>query len=601
MQNFPGLDHVPDLNNPTDKLLQSLRELETIIAISQAAVHVSITQDAEQLLPHLKFYLPSAPKQTFSESPFLRDFEPSPWEAYTFNVTSGLLRAGRKAVYLRDEVLSTVTEYIETCASLARSSANLSINGDTDGDLDDYGQSLPLGMAQVVRLAISLLGFLEAATNNADFFNFGERVRLIMTIRDIFSDKFVTALETVLSTLRNAKSQGHGFKEWKWWVKHYAAIRRPLGGMLLRQGFMAFVCSCASLLTVPPDALGCEDILDILQSKQKLHEIRNISSNVEIAEVIADIAADEHTMIETGSDYLQLGSAWQHRLAFQVKGYALKSFLCCSLLHEDAADPDLLLNWLESSLADSVQMADESLASIVLKSLAVLGQTSITTASNLSRSFPRYIVQGSFDTRLAPIAASTLSSILHVLPEDTTITTLYSLGNVLSSASGTDRIGHPNPITAGMAKVNGNANGIKQQPAGSSISFELSESDDSSVVHETVIQTIAGVASKSRDEKMIALAQSMLIQKIGRVNTAVDAIIITEVAKLSVYGGLLEFRSLLKLYSKLSHDALVQRNQLLLNSVCFILGNDDDKIRANVLHTGSCCVAPHLSEYDTRL
>ena len=536
-------------------------------ALSRAAAHLSNPQDAEHLLLHLKLYLLSAPKQTFSESPFLRDFEPSPWEAYTFNVTSGLLSAGRKAVYLHDEVVSTITEYIETCASFARSTANLSVNGNTDGDLEDTGHSLPLGLTRVVRLAISLLGFLEAATKDAGFFNVGERVRLLMTIRDILSDKFITALETGLSTLRNAKGLDHGVKEWKWWVKHYAAIGRPLGGNLLKQSYMAFVCSCAALLAVSPDTTGREDILDSLQSKKKVQEVRKVPSNIEVVETIADIAADEYAMIEAGSDYLQLGSAWQHRLAFQVKGYAFKSFLCCSLLQEDVADPELLLAWLESSLADSIQMADESLASVILKSLAVLGQTSSSMASNLSRSFPRYIVQGSFNTRLAPIAACTLSSILSVLPEDTTITTLYSLGNALSSTSATDRVGQPNPFTNGVVKASACVNGVKQQPAGSSVSLELSESENSLGVHSTVVQTIVGVASKSQDEKMIALAQSMLVQKIGRVNATIDANIITEVATLSIFGGLLEFRSLLKLYSKLSHDALVQRNQLLLNSV----------------------------------
>ena len=463
--------------------------------------------------------------------------------------------------------MSAVFDYVETCAELARTGANLSMNLDTDGDYEVYGYPLPPGLAQVVHLAISFLGFLEAAAKDAGFFNANEQIRLIETIKDIFSDKFMTALEAAFSTLRNAKGLEFEVKDWKRWMKHYAAIGRPLGGMLLRQAFMAFVCSCASLRTIPPDAVGDEDVLDMLQSRKRLQTVRNASSSSEILESIADIAADEYAMIEAGSDYLQLGSAWQHRLAFRVKAYALESFLYCSLLQEDAADPELLLTWLESTLADPVQMADEVLATTALKSLAILGQTSHTTASNLSRSLPRYMVQGCFDTRLALVAANTLSRILNVLPGDTTITTLYSLGNVLSATSGADRIGNPTAFNAGMARANQGINGTKQQPTGSSISIELSELGDSSVMYGTVIQIIVGVASKSQDEKMIALAQSMLVQKIGRVNIAVDAKIITEVATLSIYGGLLEFRSLLKLYSKLSHDAVVEQNQLLSNAV----------------------------------
>ncbi|KAI9668133.1 MAG: phosphatidylinositol-4- kinase [Bathelium mastoideum] len=549
------------------KTPMSLRELETAVALSKAVICASNTQDIELLLPRLKHYLLLAPRQTFSESPFLRDFKPSPWEAFTFNVTSGLLAAGRKAEYLRDEVMSVILIYVETCGRLAKTSPNLGANGGLEEMQDEYGQSIPPGLAQVIHLAISLLGFLEAAAKDATFFSPRERVHLIMMIREILSDSFMTALETALSTIRNAKSLGYKVKEWKRWVKHYAVDCRPLGAMLLRQAFMSFVYSCACLLVAPHDAFDNEDVLDTLQSKILLQELQKISSDTDIVESIADIATEEYAAIEAGADYLQLGSAWQHRLAFHVKAYALKSFLCCSLLQGDAADPDLLLTWLESTLADPVQMADRDLATSVLKCLAVLGRTSPTLASSLSRSLPRYIVQGSFDTNLAPVAADTLSSILEVLPDDTTITTLYSLGNVLSSASGTDRIGNLSSLNGGAGKASQGVDGTRYLPTDTSISLELAESDDYSVVYGTVIQTIVGVASKNRDEKMTALAQSMLVQKIGRVNAAVDAKIIVEVATLGIYGGLVEFRALLKLYSKLSHDALAQGNQLLLHSI----------------------------------
>ncbi|KAI9701436.1 MAG: phosphatidylinositol-4- kinase [Bogoriella megaspora] len=548
------------------KAPMTLRELETVIALSKAATRITNVKDAEQLLIHLKQYLPSAPKQTFTESPFLRDFEPSPWETFTFNVTSGLLSVGKKAAYLRDEVVASVIEYVETCASLARTSANLSINGEINDD-SDGDSSLPLGLPQVIRLTISLLGFLEAAAKDTSFFNSGERVRLIVMIRDILSDKFLTALETALSTLRNAKGSDAQTREWKRWVKHYGAKGRPLGAMLLRQSFMALVCSSASLLVVDSDALESGEILDLLQSKQRLREVRSSSSNFEMVESLADIAADEYAAVEAGSDFLQLGSAWQHRLAFQVKAFVLISFLCCSLLQEDAADPDSLMAWLESALADSVQMADEALATVVLKSLAVLSQISSTMASNLSRSLPRYIVQGGFDPRLAPVAASALSSILSSLPEDTTITTLYSLGNVLSSTAGADRIGTISPYNAGYANGVKSNNGRKQQPDGSSGSLDHSDSEHSPVVYGTIIHTIVGVARKSSDDNIVALAQSMLVQKIGRVSGTIDAEIVTDVATLSVCGGSQEFRSLLKLYSKLAHDALVQQNHTLLQAV----------------------------------
>jgi phosphatidylinositol 4-kinase len=58
-------------------------------------------------------------------------------------------------------------------------------------------------------------------------------------------------------------------------------------------------------------------------------------------------------VLEDGSDYLQLSSAWQQRLAFSVKAFALEAFLHCMVIDEEIADAETLLGWLEDSLTIS--------------------------------------------------------------------------------------------------------------------------------------------------------------------------------------------------------------------------------------------------------
>ncbi|CAI4217686.1 unnamed protein product [Parascedosporium putredinis] len=69
----------------------------------------------------------------------------------------------------------------------------------------------------------------------------------------------------------------------------------------------------------------------------------------------------------------------------------------------------------------------------------------------------------------------------------------------------------------------------------------------------------------------------MLLQKIGKVNSVVNAQIITGAAALSLKGGQLEFRSLLKMYSRISHLAVAEKKEQLLNAVmkarCHISAN----------------------------
>ena len=145
---------------------------------------------------------------------------------------------------------------------------------------------------------------------------------------------------------------------------------------------------------------------------------------------------------------------------------------------------------------------------------------------------------------------------------------LYTLGNVLSSGTTAER-----PLTNGvngdLGNEGGNNNAIYagRHSGGSSISLAISGDEETSVVFGNVVQAICGIANSCNDPKITALAQSMLFQKIDKVNKSIDARIITEAARLSLTGGPLEFRSLLKLYAKICHDGVMQNNDLLLVAV----------------------------------
>jgi phosphatidylinositol 4-kinase len=59
----------------------------------------------------------------------------------------------------------------------------------------------------------------------------------------------------------------------------------------------------------------------------------------------------------------------------------------------------------------------------------------------------------------------------------------------------------------------------------------------------------------------------MLLQKIDKVSRSIDARIITETTALALSGGMLEFRGLLKLYARISHEGVIQNNEALLLAV----------------------------------
>jgi phosphatidylinositol 4-kinase len=272
--------------------------------------------------------------------------------------------------------------------------------------------------------------------------------------------------------------------------------------------------------------------------------------------------------LENDLDYLQrVGSVWQLRLAFDVKAKIMTTHLCCTVYDEDIADTDLLLTWLDATLNDEPQTAYLNLASTALKAMSILAKGSPDLASNLARSLPRVIVQGGFDDHTATVAAESLASILSHLTQDAIITTMYSLGNVLSAGTVPERTTSNSPALNGTIRNSKNLDIYQQQTTGSTISLTPSDADEPHLVYATVVQTIVSIARSCQDEKITALALSMLVQKIGRTTRPIDEKIIAESALLGLQSGPSELKTLLKLYDKLSHDAIVKGDSATIEAV----------------------------------
>lgn len=549
--------------------IQAIPELETLLALCKAAPLVKSNEIAEQLLRQLVTYLPESYVQLIAEPPGVTSFGPSPWEVLTFSLTSAILTLGANFSYLRDDAVAAINKYLNGWTQLAGSISadQFDVADDGDGGLSDDTQD---DLVTVLMSTLSAVGFLEAAAKHARVFKAEHRFRYTQMLRDALSEQFMTALETVLSVTRNARGSDNPLRPWRKYLKHHAASGRPLGAMLLRLGFVRFAVASVSLHVAPTEEPQGHHVLETLLQRDFLSSDVNGNSrgdgfplppvNVPV-EVFADIALNEIELLEEGSDYLQIGSAWQQHLAFSVKANALVCFLCCTILDDETADPELLMSWLEATVANDVQISDATLASCVFRCMAVLARLSSPMAASLGRALPRVIVQGGLEAASAAVAAEALASTLKLLPQDTVITTLYSLGNVLSSKT-------PQRSSHGMDGSLGTPSGtFEHHTTGSTLSLAPSDMEEPSNVYTIVIKTIVGIANACNDEKMNALALSMLIQKIGRISLAVDATIINQSAVLGAYSAENELRSLLKLYSKAAHDGLVQDNRLVLDAV----------------------------------
>lgn len=534
----------------------SIRELEVLLALCKAAPLIQLTKDAESLLNQLMPYMPEAHRQSIKSTSLM--LGSPPWETLALELTTAVLTLASNHPSLAQRAYECVDA---TVTALGKSAEEVTwLHTQPDETAEHALRS--------IQLAVSLLGFLDAAARNVRAWSSSERFAVIKRARNILSEKFMVTLEGSLSAVRNARTSNRLVKEWKRWIRHYATQGKPLGAMLLQRAFSALVEESVLVLVSPTNRLTHLNVLDVLlhQPPIQAHSGESFSSEG-MLEGFAGLIVDEMDLLDADADYLQVSSAWQQRLASEVKASNLRSFLCCTLIDEDIADDDILMTWLDAITIDPVQMGDDQLAQTVLKSLAILARTSPATATGLSRSLPRLIVQGQMTQQTSVIAGQCLAAVLKLLSQDIVISTIYSLGNVLSARSSEKPNGFSPFLDGTSSGTLVNSSYSAHQALGSNLSLNLSDEEESAVVYGAIIHAIVAVADARCDEKITALVISMLVQKIGRVNPAVDARIIIDTAALGSTGSLNELKMLLRLYPRVAAQANITENTLMINAV----------------------------------
>lgn len=545
---------------------QTIREFEVLIALCKAAPLVQTSQNAQRLARQLQPYILDAHTQEFAPSPFFRKIEPSPTESLTYHVTAALLSLGSHHNDVHETASANIWAYLNACAHAAESVVPAPADEEDDASMEDT--------IRTATMALSLLGFLDAASAQTEFWRSGGRLSLIQRLQKLLSEPFLIAVETAFSTIRNSHAPDRATKEWRKHLRHYSDVERPLGAMLLQRSFMILSAASTSLLVAEVSSLRSNHILDLLMRGEGLLRpltARSGDTDFRSVETYARIVQEQMEYLDASADFILMGSTSQQRTAFGVKAAALISYLNCCRLNEDAADTDILMGWLEEAMNDPAQMADENLASVVLRSMALICRMSPTYGASVSKWLPRFIVQSGARSHIIMTASQCLAYVLRLLSTDAVITTLYTLGNVLSPNSDSE-LTNTATVDFGLDGASDDQIYRGRQSTGSSISLQIQGEEDTSVVYDNVINAICGIATACKDEKISALAQSILLQKYDKINKFVDSRIITGAAVLSLSGGQLEFRSLLKTMARISNMAVVENQEIISDAVSFCSG-----------------------------
>src|SRR5262249_40755040 len=131
-------------------------------------------------------------------------------------------------------------------------------------DGEELSEEREAELGAVITSTLSVVGFMEAIANHAAVLSPEQRFEITQLLRDTLTEKYMTALETVLSVTRNARGPYNPLRLWRKYLKHYAAIGRPLGAMLLRLGFIRFAVALVSLHVAPTEELQGHYVLNAL-------------------------------------------------------------------------------------------------------------------------------------------------------------------------------------------------------------------------------------------------------------------------------------------------------------------------------------------------
>lgn len=457
---------------------QSARELEVLLALCRAAPALQTPESAQKLLRQLSPYMIESPTQQFAPSPYLRLAEPSPWEALARGLAAAVLSLGLNfPLLLRAEAVATTNAYLRRVLAVYETAA---------ADDDD---------AAVACAVASLAGFLDSCARMAAFWSPVERAVLVLHVRKILSPDFLARSTAAAAAIRIApKKAPAAVGQWKRLAKRYETLGRPLGALLLQHGLMALLIACTSLLVTNSssnnhmDAFCDGDVLDVLMRGRAI--VSSIAPNEDIATIESLVDLAKNAVAAVDDAVFSDADAASLPLAYAVKAHALTVYCNCVVLSQ-AADPDALQRWLEATIADPAQMAHPVLAAAALKTLAILSRV-IGSAHGFVSILHRFVVEGAPRRDTVRVAAKCLSYMLqHACSQDATITTLNTMGHVLSSAT---------PERALRAET---LQPFEHQAMASSLSLASSSSDDfRHSIYCNVIETIVVVASNCTDLKV---------------------------------------------------------------------------------------------------
>lgn len=556
--------NITSFNGDILKLLKSLssdianvpithKELEILFALAKTAPFIKTMFQASDLLDLMAPYLIESPNQLFKSNISLQ-LSPSPWDRLTEVLTDCVTQLFARFPELEAKIEDLFSKYLDNFRDLEREDLKLS----------QY---------------FSLLGFIRALVEvkNSRF-----SPSFILKIIELFN---VSALDIIESVTRRSledeldaaylltyKARGEEFSSLLF-TKYVSQLSNKLLLGLASMGYCHEEDYSLSDYLVKISAQNYDDSSD-LQFKAA---IKHLAMNKVVVERLVDLAQVQLDQLDNGATYINLSSKARIDLAFQTKAYCLQ--VICVALTVEILSISLVTKIVANSLSHLTEVIDYNLAPVIIALGSLLNfKGSKTISSELIHSFPLVIsrISPEIDTSFIKKISKNLSLGMKPLSQDSIITTIYSLINLLADKALVDptnalrelklRSARANTVTSPnlnlRAQRSNTMHSLRVTVSNTSLNSMMVEREANKHIFKNAISSVIQIANSYDDHAITVLVLTVLTQKFTKVSHDLDYFLLEGLSEIAPFLSEKEFITLTRMLDGALTRSLLRKDDI---------------------------------------
>ncbi|KAH3682753.1 hypothetical protein WICPIJ_006288, partial [Wickerhamomyces pijperi] len=535
------------------------KELEILFALAKTAPFVKTVFQASDLLKLITPYLSESPQQLFRSNISLQ-LGPSPWDHLTETLVNCILELVSRFPELEANVENVLTVYLDNFKGLEQ----------YDLKLSQY---------------FSLLGFIRALVQVKKL---NLSPTFILKIIELFSVPSLDVIESV--TKRSLEDEldacyllAYRAKSEEFcsllFTKYISQLSNKFLLGLVSSGYECpDDCSLSNYL-VKISAQQFEDGSDL----QFNAAIKHLAMNKNGVERLVELAQVQLDQLDNGATYINLSSKARIDLAYQTKANALQTIGVA--LTAEILPNTLVTEIVANSLSHLTEVIDYNLAPVIISLGSLLNfKGNKTISSELIHSFPLVVsrISPEIDTSFISKISKNLALGMKPLSQDSIITTIYSLINLLSEVTLVDPTSALRELKLKSARANtvtSQSNGIlRSQRSNTMQSLKVTVSNSSlnamaagreinKHIFKNSISAVIEIAKNYDDHTITVLALTVLTQKFTKVSLDLDLYLLEGLAEIAPFLSQKEFVTLTRMLDGALFKSFESGEYVLSNSI----------------------------------